>query len=82
MPEEAAWRKPRENWNPELVWVLQSFLANQAKWNTRQAVWFKYWSPRFYVAMGGEILATSTGVNGWNYDIAPLLAKLTGVKAT
>jgi len=84
IPEEATWLKPRENWDPKLVWVLRSFLANQRRWDNKESnpqrnAWFKYWSPRFYVVVNDEIIATETGVNGWTHGIEPLLAKLTGV---
>ena len=66
------------------MWVLRSFLDNQKKWDTRetnrgQSPWFSYWSPRFYVVVGDELVATDTGVNGWSGTIAPLLKQLTGI---
>ena len=83
IPEEAAWLKPRENWDPKLVWVLRSFLENQAKWDTPETnrgrnSWFKHWSPRFFVAMNHEILATDVAISGWKTTIVPLLTRLTG----
>jgi hypothetical protein len=79
---EAAWTRPRENWDPKLVWVLRSFLANESKWNTsdsnpRGNKWFTHWSPRFFVVVGDEIVATDTGVNGWTHGIVPKLRELT-----
>jgi hypothetical protein len=81
---EDAWLKPRANWDPDLVWVLRSFLANQQKWDNAQSnpngnKWFAYWSPRFYVVQNKEIVATDSGVEGWVGTIHPLLKKLTGV---
>ena len=81
--DEETWSKPGENWDPKLVWVLKSFLANQKKWdnaesNPRNNKWFTNWSPRFYVVHKGELLATDTGVDGWKGNIAPLLTKLVG----
>lgn len=66
------------------MWVLRSFLADQKKWDTPErnpgrSPWFTYWSPRFYVVVGNEIVATDTGVEGWQGTIQPLLKKLTGV---
>lgn len=83
VPTEEAWLKPRENWDPRLVWVLRDFLANEARWNTRETnprdnKWFTFWSPRFFVIKDGEIIATDTGVNGWTHGIQPVLKALTG----
>ncbi len=82
--EEETWLKPSKNWDPKLVWVLRSFLANQKKWDTPEtnrsrSHRFAYWSPRFYVVVGDELVATDTGVNGWSGTIAPLLKQLTGI---
>lgn len=66
--------------------MLRSFLANKDKWDTNESNpgrnrWFAYWSPRFYVVVNNELIATDTGVNGWTHGIEPLLKRLTGVSA-
>jgi hypothetical protein len=63
--------------------VLRSFLADQKKWDTPQSnprknPWFVHWSPRFFVVVGDEIIATDTGIDGWKSNIAPLLQRLVG----
>jgi hypothetical protein len=78
IPEEATWLKPREGWDPKLVWVLRSFLAHQDKWNPDKQHWFEYRSPRFYVVLNEEIVTTATGVSGWQGTIAPMLKQLVG----
>ena len=76
--------KPRENWDPKLVWVLRSFLEQQEKWDTpksnpKRNGWFTYWSPRFYVVHNDVLIETDTGVYGWQDTIVPLLKKIVGV---
>ena len=81
--EESTWMKPRENWDPKLVWVLKEFLANEGKWDKMATDPghrrnFKYWSPRFYVVQNDQIVAVDFGIDGWLGTIRPTLAKLVG----
>ena len=70
--------RPRENWDPKLVWVLRNFQENEAKWNPKGRPDFKYHSPRFFVVSNNKLITTAAGINGWTGTIRPALAKLVG----
>ncbi len=81
--DESTWTGKREGWDPANVWILRSFLENQAKWDTPQSnprrnAWFKYWSPRFYVVAGNELVMTDAGTDGWLGTVVPKLNQLVG----
>lgn len=80
LAKEEAWLRPREDWDPQLVWVLRAFLAEQGtRFNKKNSPSYLSRSPRFFVVVKDELRTTASGINGWNSTIVPLLTKLTGV---
>jgi len=71
MLTEQNWLPTLPNWDPSLVWVLRSFLADQARWKAldpgaNQERHFEYYSPRFFVSgsSGSDALAGAVNPDG------------------
>jgi hypothetical protein len=87
MLETASWNQVTRlaEWPEDFRWVLEQFLADvnkftktdQANAPHQRAAFFNI-SPRFYVAQNRQLVATSVGISGWQYEIVPLLKKIVG----
>lgn len=66
-------------WPNDLKWVYELFKVRQKSSEDSKNPFSDYWSPRFFLVKDGELLYTSTGIHGWQSDIAPRLKELVGV---
>ncbi len=69
-------------WPDDLRWIVEAYLQDQDRWtkndNANIGASSLYSSPRFFVTKDNKLLGVAVGLNGWQYDIVPLLNRVVG----